>query len=70
MPFGQVPGLILDIPNNEPIYMNQSKAICRWLAISTDLNKKITPWSKMLIDIIVGTIEDFLQGKLNYLKHC
>lgn len=62
MPFGQVPVLEIELPNNEVMYMNQSKAICRWLAKPTELDGDETPWTRLLIDMVVGNMEDLLQG--------
>lgn len=63
MPFGQVPVLKIDIDSTTSIYMNQSKSICRWLSKNTDLEGDESSWTRLLIDMFVGNMEDFALGK-------
>ena len=62
MPFGQVPVLEEDGKK-----INQSTAICRYLAKQFKLSGK-DDWENLEIDATVDTIHDLRASKLNYCK--
>ncbi|VVC36041.1 Thioredoxin-like fold,Glutathione S-transferase, C-terminal,Glutathione S-transferase, C-terminal- [Cinara cedri] len=61
MPFGQLPVLKIDVEDNKSIYLHQSLALCRYIAKFANLVGDKSPWTMLLIDKVVGNIEDFLQ---------